>query len=96
VGGSLRGLAAAGAGRPGAAARPPRRVGPGELRRRQATLRGVRASVARQRQRLLEAYLAEVVDLACFQRQDRGLAGQEADLLAASGRSPLRASGWSR
>jgi hypothetical protein len=38
--------------------------------------------VARQRQRLLEAYLAEVIDLACFQRQDRGLAGQEADLLA--------------
>jgi len=38
--------------------------------------------VARQRQRLLEAYLAEVIDLACFQRQDQGLAGQEADLLA--------------
>jgi site-specific DNA recombinase len=55
---------------------------PGELRRRQARLRSVRASVARQRQRLLEAYLAEVIDLACFQRQDRGLAGQEADLLA--------------
>jgi site-specific DNA recombinase len=55
---------------------------PGELRRRQTTLQGVRASVARQRQRLLEAYLAEVIDLACFQRQDRGLAGQEADLLA--------------
>jgi site-specific DNA recombinase len=55
---------------------------PGELRRRQASLRSVRASVARQRQRLLEAYLAEVIDLACFQRQDRGLAGQEADLLA--------------
>jgi site-specific DNA recombinase len=55
---------------------------PGELRRRQASLRQVRASVARQRQRLLEAYLTEVIDLACFQRQDRGLAGQEADLLA--------------
>src|SRR5215212_265868 len=55
---------------------------PQELRRRQATLRGVRASVTRQRQRLLAAYLAEVIDLACFQRQDRGLAGQEADLLA--------------
>jgi len=38
--------------------------------------------VARQRQRLLEAYLAEVIDLACFQRQERTLAGQEADLLA--------------
>ncbi len=55
---------------------------PQELRRRQATLRSVRASVARQRQRLLEAYLAEVIDLACFQQQDQTLAGQEADLLA--------------
>jgi site-specific DNA recombinase len=55
---------------------------PQELRRRQASLRQVRAGVARQRQRLLEAYLAEAIDLACFQRQDRGLAGQEADLLA--------------
>ena len=53
-----------------------------ELRRRQATLRQVRASVARQRQRLLEAYLAEVIDLDIFQRQDQILAGQEADLLA--------------
>jgi hypothetical protein len=55
---------------------------PQELRRRQATLRQVRASVARQRQRLLEAYLAEVIDLDTFQRQDQTLAGQEADLLA--------------
>jgi site-specific DNA recombinase len=55
---------------------------PQELRRRQATLRSVRASVARQRQRLLDAYLAEVIDLDAFQRQDRTLAGQEADLLA--------------
>jgi site-specific DNA recombinase len=55
---------------------------PQELRRRQATLGSVRASVARQRQRLLEAYLAEVIDLACFQRQDQSLAGQEADLRA--------------
>jgi site-specific DNA recombinase len=55
---------------------------PQELRRRQASLRQVRASVTRQRQRLLEAYLAEAIDLACFQRQDRGLAVQEADLLA--------------
>lgn len=50
---------------------------PQELRRRQATLRNVRAGVARQRQRLLEAYLAEVIDLACFQRQERVLARQE-------------------
>jgi hypothetical protein len=38
--------------------------------------------VTRQRQRLLKAYLAEVIDLACFQRQDRTLGQQEADLLA--------------
>jgi site-specific DNA recombinase len=55
---------------------------PQELRRRQATLGQVRASVARQRQRLLEAYLAEVIDLATFQRQDQTLGQQEADLLA--------------
>jgi site-specific DNA recombinase len=55
---------------------------PQELRRRQATLRGVRASVTRQRQRLLEAYLAEVIDLNTFQRQNQTLAQQEADLLA--------------
>jgi site-specific DNA recombinase len=55
---------------------------PEEFRRRQATLQQVRASVTRQRQRLLEAYLAEVIDLACFQRQDRVLAQQAADLLA--------------
>src|SRR4029453_8153956 len=55
---------------------------PQELRRRQASLRGVRASVTRQRPRLLEAYLAEVIDLDAFQRQDQTLAQQEADLLA--------------
>jgi site-specific DNA recombinase len=55
---------------------------PQELRRRQATLRSVRASVARQRQRLLDAYLAEVIDLDTLQRQDQTLAGQETDLLA--------------
>ncbi|HSK36232.1 MAG TPA: recombinase family protein, partial [Actinomycetota bacterium] len=55
---------------------------PQELRRRQATLRSVQAGVARRRQRLLDAYLAEVIDLAGFQRQDRVLAGQQADLLA--------------
>jgi site-specific DNA recombinase len=55
---------------------------PQELRRRRATLRGVRASVTRQRQRLLEAYLAEVIDLDTFQRQDRTLSQQEADLRA--------------
>jgi site-specific DNA recombinase len=38
--------------------------------------------VTRQRQRLLEAYLAEVIDLDTFQRQDRTLSQQEADLRA--------------
>jgi site-specific DNA recombinase len=55
---------------------------PEELRRRQTTLRGVRASLVRQRERLLQAYLAEVVDLATFQRQDRTLRQQEEDLRA--------------
>jgi site-specific DNA recombinase len=55
---------------------------PEELRRRQATLQQVRTGVARQRQRLLEACLAEAIDLAAFQRQDRVLAQQAADLLA--------------
>ncbi|SRR6266508_2718594 len=55
---------------------------PQELRRRQATLQQARASVARQRQRLLEAYLAEVINLDTFQRQDRTLGQQETDLLA--------------
>jgi hypothetical protein len=64
--------------------------------RRQATLRSVRASVARQRQRLLEAYLAEVIDLDTFQRQDRILAGQQADPLARQREVAARVSGWSR
>jgi site-specific DNA recombinase len=38
--------------------------------------------VTRQRQRLLEAYLAEVIDLDTFQRQDRTLSQQETDLPA--------------
>jgi hypothetical protein len=38
--------------------------------------------VTHQRQRLLEAYLAEVINLAAFQRQDRTLTQQEADLRA--------------
>jgi hypothetical protein len=54
----------------------------------------VRASVARQRQRLLEAYLAEVIDLNTFQRQGQTLAQQAADLLARERESPRRASGW--
>jgi site-specific DNA recombinase len=58
---------------------------PQELRRRQATLRSVRSSVARQRQRLLGAYLAEVIDLARFQRQDGPLVNRRRTCWAASG-----------
>ena len=53
---------------------------PEELRRRQATLRHVRAGVARQRQRLLDAYLAEAIDLATFERRDRDLREREDEL----------------
>ena len=69
---------------------------PQELRRRQATLRQVRASVTRQRQRLLEAYLAEVIDLACFQRQDRTLGQQQVDLRAREREVAAQGSSWSR
>jgi site-specific DNA recombinase len=55
---------------------------PDQLRRRQASLQQAQASVTRQRQRLLEAYLAEVIDLTAFQRQDRTLASRQADLAA--------------
>jgi hypothetical protein len=49
-----RGPAAAGAGHPSGGPRPQRRRGPQELPRRPASLGQVRASVTRQRQRLLE------------------------------------------
>jgi site-specific DNA recombinase len=55
---------------------------PDELRRRQATLRGVRESLERQRRRLLEAYLAEAVELAEFQRKDGELRQRQEDLIA--------------
>ena len=55
---------------------------PDELRRRQATLQGVRARVARQRARLLEAYVAEVIDLGTLERHDRALREREEELLA--------------
>src|SRR5262249_156792 len=55
---------------------------PEELRRRRETLRQVRAGVARQRARLLEAYLAEVLDLVTFGRRDRGLREREDELQA--------------
>jgi site-specific DNA recombinase len=55
---------------------------PDELRRRQATLQGIRASLERQRQRLLEAYLAEVIDLPGFERKDAELRRRQEDLIA--------------
>jgi site-specific DNA recombinase len=55
---------------------------PDELRRRQATLQGIRASLERQRQRLLEAYLAEVIDLEVFERKDAELRRHQEDLVA--------------
>src|ERR671932_644112 len=54
---------------------------PDELRRRQATLQGIRASLERQRQRLLEAYLAEVIDLPAFERKDIELRRRQEDLI---------------
>jgi site-specific DNA recombinase len=53
---------------------------PDELRRRQATLRSIQAGLARQRERLLEAYLAEVVALAEFERKDGELRHRQEDL----------------
>ena len=55
---------------------------PEELRRRQDTLRGVRESLERQRKRLLEAYLAEVIDLAAFEGKDGELRRRQQDLQA--------------
>jgi site-specific DNA recombinase len=54
---------------------------PQELRRRRATLRGVRASVTRQRQRLLEAYLQE----ADLRAREREVAAQGERLVQVSG-----------
>jgi site-specific DNA recombinase len=55
---------------------------PEEVRRRQATLRGVRASLARQQERLLDAYLAEALDLATFERRRQTLREREEELVA--------------
>lgn len=55
---------------------------PDELRRRLTTLRGIRASADRQRARLLDAYLAEVIDLQTFERRDRALREREEELEA--------------
>jgi site-specific DNA recombinase len=53
---------------------------PEALQRRQATLRKTRASVQRQRERLLEGYLAGALDLPGFRRKDEALRQQQADL----------------
>ncbi len=55
---------------------------PEELRRREATLCGARATLVQQRERMLQAYVAEVVDLTTFQRQEQTLRQQEEDLRA--------------
>jgi site-specific DNA recombinase len=55
---------------------------PQELRRRQASLRGVRQGLGRQQARLLEAYLAGVVDLTTFEKKRTELRQREEDVLA--------------
>jgi hypothetical protein len=68
LGGPVHGPATSGAGRRGLGARPQQRLGAQGATPTAGDLRSVRASVARQRQRLLDAYLAEVIDLDAFQR----------------------------
>lgn len=55
---------------------------PEELQRRRASLRAVRASLSRQQDRLLEAYLADVLDLATFEHKRHDLQRQEAEMEA--------------
>ena len=55
---------------------------PQELRRRQASLRTVRLGLSRQQARLLEAYLAGVLDLATFEDKRGELRRREEDVLA--------------
>ena len=55
---------------------------PDELRHRLTALRGIRASADRQRARLLDAYLAEIIDLETFERRDRALREREEELAA--------------
>lgn len=55
---------------------------PQELRRRQASLRTVRLGLSRQQARLLEAYLAGVLDLATFENKRDELRRREEDILA--------------
>jgi hypothetical protein len=53
---------------------------PQELQARQATIRHALGQLARQQQRLLDAYLAGVLDLDTFERKRRDLAQQETAL----------------
>jgi site-specific DNA recombinase len=55
---------------------------PHELRRRQASLRTVRLGLGRQQARLLEAYLAGVLDLATFEDKRDELRRRKEDVLA--------------
>src|SRR6266498_343024 len=55
---------------------------PQELRRRQASLRTVRLGLGRQQARLLEAYLAGVLDLATFENKRDELRRREEEVLA--------------
>jgi len=55
---------------------------PQELRRRQASLRSVRLGLGRQQARLLEAYLAGVLDLATFEHKRSELRQREEEVLA--------------
>lgn len=55
---------------------------PEELQRRQASLCAVRASLSRQQDRLLEAYLAGVLDLTTFEHKRHDLQRQEAEMMA--------------
>src|SRR5216683_1883498 len=55
---------------------------PQELRRRQASLRAVRVGLSRQQARLLEAYLAGVLDLATFELKRNELERREEEVLA--------------
>ena len=55
---------------------------PQELRRRQASLRSVRVGLGRQQARLLEAYLAGVLDLATFEHKRSELRRHEEEVLA--------------
>ncbi len=54
---------------------------PEALQRRQATLRSVREGLERQRERLLDAYLAEAIELAVFQEKGATIRQQQEDLL---------------